>query len=110
MFLNNSHILLLKTKYGLLLFLLFNNFKALNKTPKSSLVSKHIEASTVNFKARFMIQYSNNVLKEITSYLKGSKVNAYKGIGLSIDQIKHCLIFRNQQQNLKTVKNMLILK
>ncbi|WP_031505555.1 class I SAM-dependent DNA methyltransferase [Borreliella garinii] len=46
------------------------------KTPASS------------FKAKFMIQSSDNILKEIVSDLKDNKDNPYKGIELNIDQIK----------------------
>ncbi len=46
------------------------------KTPASS------------FKAKFMIQSSDNILKEITRNLKDDKENAYKGIELNINQIK----------------------
>ncbi|WP_210374344.1 class I SAM-dependent DNA methyltransferase [Borreliella garinii] len=46
------------------------------------------KAPTSNFKAKFMIQSSDNVIKEITSNLKDSKDNAYKGIELDVDQIK----------------------
>ncbi|SCW42235.1 hypothetical protein SAMN02983004_01053, partial [Borreliella japonica] len=47
-----------------------------NKTPTS------------NFKAKFMIQSGDNILKEITRDLKDIKENPYKGIELNIDQIK----------------------
>ncbi|WP_418905170.1 Eco57I restriction-modification methylase domain-containing protein (plasmid) [Borreliella finlandensis] len=43
---------------------------------------------TSNFKAKFMIQNSDNILKEITSNLKDSKNDPYKGIELNINQIK----------------------
>ncbi|MBB6043456.1 Eco57I restriction-modification methylase domain-containing protein (plasmid) [Borreliella yangtzensis] len=43
---------------------------------------------TTNFKAKFMIQRSDNILKEITSNLKDGKKNDYKGIKLNLDQIK----------------------
>ncbi|WNZ72159.1 class I SAM-dependent DNA methyltransferase (plasmid) [Borreliella garinii] len=46
------------------------------------------KAPTSNFKAKFMIQSSDNVIKEITSNLKDSKDNVYKGIELDVDQIK----------------------
>ncbi|SCW42040.1 hypothetical protein SAMN02983004_01043, partial [Borreliella japonica] len=47
-----------------------------NKTPTS------------NFKAKFMIQSGDNILKEITRDLKDIKENPYKGIELNIEQIK----------------------
>ncbi|WP_417903168.1 Eco57I restriction-modification methylase domain-containing protein (plasmid) [Borreliella andersonii] len=47
-----------------------------NKTPTS------------NFKAKFMIQSNDNILKEITSNLKDNKDDPYKGIKLYIEQIK----------------------
>ncbi|WP_418457406.1 Eco57I restriction-modification methylase domain-containing protein [Borreliella andersonii] len=47
-----------------------------NKTPTS------------NFKAKFMIQSNDNILKEITSNLKDNKDDSYKGIKLYIEQIK----------------------
>ncbi|EEH00322.1 conserved hypothetical protein (plasmid) [Borreliella finlandensis] len=43
---------------------------------------------TSNFKAKFMIQSSDDILKEITRDLKNSKDDAYKGIELNINQIK----------------------
>ncbi|WP_418906231.1 Eco57I restriction-modification methylase domain-containing protein (plasmid) [Borreliella tanukii] len=46
------------------------------------------KAPTTNFKAKFMIQSSDNILKEIISDLRDGKNNAYKGIELNIDQIK----------------------
>ncbi|ABH02205.1 type I restriction enzyme R N terminus family protein (plasmid) [Borreliella afzelii PKo] len=48
----------------------------------------NIKASTSSFKAKFMIQSSDNILKEITRDLKDNKDNAYQGIELKIDQIK----------------------
>ncbi|MCD2398396.1 class I SAM-dependent DNA methyltransferase [Borreliella burgdorferi] len=43
---------------------------------------------TSNFKAKFMIQSSDDILKEITRDLKDSKDDAYKGIELNLNQIK----------------------
>ncbi|AHH05837.1 class I SAM-dependent DNA methyltransferase (plasmid) [Borrelia miyamotoi] len=43
---------------------------------------------TSNLKAKFMIQHSDNILKEIVSDLKDNKDDPYKGIELNIDQIK----------------------
>ncbi|MCD2386077.1 class I SAM-dependent DNA methyltransferase [Borreliella burgdorferi] len=43
---------------------------------------------TSNFKAKFMIQSNDNILKEITSNLENNKDNPYKGIKLDIEQIK----------------------
>ncbi len=43
---------------------------------------------TSSFKVKFMIQSSDNMIKEITRDLKDGKNNAYKGIELNIDQIK----------------------
>ncbi|WP_215538876.1 class I SAM-dependent DNA methyltransferase [Borreliella bavariensis] len=43
---------------------------------------------TSSFKAKFMIQGNDNIIKEIASNLKDGKKNAYKGIELDIDQIK----------------------
>ncbi|WP_418906248.1 Eco57I restriction-modification methylase domain-containing protein (plasmid) [Borreliella tanukii] len=43
---------------------------------------------TLSFKAKFMIQSNDNILKEITRDLKDGKDNAYKGIELNINQIK----------------------
>ncbi|WP_420025276.1 Eco57I restriction-modification methylase domain-containing protein (plasmid) [Borreliella yangtzensis] len=43
---------------------------------------------TTNFKAKFMIQNSDNILKEITRDLKDGKNNVYKGIELNIFQVK----------------------
>ncbi|WP_210382424.1 class I SAM-dependent DNA methyltransferase, partial [Borreliella garinii] len=48
----------------------------------------NIKQSTSNFKAKFMIQHGDNILKEIVSDLKDNKDNPYKGIELNIDQIK----------------------
>ncbi|WP_215538164.1 class I SAM-dependent DNA methyltransferase [Borreliella bavariensis] len=48
----------------------------------------NIKVSTSSFKAKFMIQSSDNILKEITRDLKDNKDNAYQGIELKIDQIK----------------------
>ncbi|AJY73058.1 class I SAM-dependent DNA methyltransferase [Borreliella afzelii] len=48
----------------------------------------NIKESTSSFKAKFMIQSGDNLLKEITKDLKDGKGNAYKGIKLNIDQIK----------------------
>ncbi len=48
----------------------------------------NIKESTSSFKAKFMIQSSDNILKEITRDLKDSKDDAYKGIELNINQIK----------------------
>ncbi|WP_419262421.1 Eco57I restriction-modification methylase domain-containing protein, partial [Borreliella afzelii] len=48
----------------------------------------NIKASTSSFKAKFMIQSSDNILKEITRGLKDNKDNAYKGLELNIDQIR----------------------
>ncbi|WP_215537563.1 class I SAM-dependent DNA methyltransferase [Borreliella bavariensis] len=48
----------------------------------------NIKESTSNFKAKFMIQHSNNILKEIVSALKDNKDDPYKGVELNIDQIK----------------------
>nr|AAU86145.1 hypothetical protein BGP294 [Borreliella bavariensis PBi] len=44
--------------------------------------------STSSFKAKFMIQGNDNIIKEMASNLKDGKKNAYKGIELDIDQIK----------------------
>ncbi|AJY73041.1 class I SAM-dependent DNA methyltransferase [Borreliella afzelii] len=44
--------------------------------------------STSIFKAKFMIQSSDNILKAITRDLKDNKDDPYKGIELNIDQIK----------------------
>ncbi|EEH00937.1 conserved hypothetical protein [Borreliella finlandensis] len=38
-----------------------------------------------NFKAKFMIQGSDNIIKEITSSLKDGKNDPYKGIELNIN-------------------------
>ncbi|SCW42558.1 Type II restriction/modification system, DNA methylase subunit YeeA, partial [Borreliella japonica] len=46
------------------------------------------EAPTTNFKAKFMIQGGDNILKEMTKDLKDGKNNAYKGIELNIAQIR----------------------
>ncbi|WP_418885673.1 Eco57I restriction-modification methylase domain-containing protein [Borreliella tanukii] len=43
---------------------------------------------TSNFKVKFMIQGNDNILKEITGYLRDGKNNPYKGIELNIAQIK----------------------
>ncbi len=43
---------------------------------------------TTNFKAKFMIQVRDNILKEIVSDLKDNKDNPYKGIELKLEQIK----------------------
>ncbi|WNY65417.1 class I SAM-dependent DNA methyltransferase [Borreliella carolinensis] len=48
----------------------------------------NIEESTSNFKAKFMIQSDDNIIKEITDDLKDNKYNPYRGIELNIDQIK----------------------
>ncbi|PRR59227.1 Eco57I restriction-modification methylase domain-containing protein, partial [Borreliella burgdorferi] len=48
----------------------------------------NIKESTSSFKAKFMIQSSDNILKEIIRDLKDSKDDAYKGIELNINQIK----------------------
>ncbi|WP_215536608.1 class I SAM-dependent DNA methyltransferase [Borreliella bavariensis] len=48
----------------------------------------NIKVSTSGFKAKFMIQSNDNILKEITRDLKDNKDNAYQGIELKIDQIK----------------------
>nr|WP_301349793.1 hypothetical protein [Borreliella bissettiae]WKD00294.1 hypothetical protein QIA02_04435 [Borreliella bissettiae] len=47
-----------------------------------------IKESTSSFKAKFMIQSSDNILKEIIRDLKDSKDDAYKGVELNINQIK----------------------
>ncbi|WP_418905335.1 Eco57I restriction-modification methylase domain-containing protein (plasmid) [Borreliella turdi] len=43
---------------------------------------------TTNFKAKFMIKSSDNIIKEITSDLKDNKDDPYKGTELNIGQIK----------------------
>ncbi|AEL19439.1 Type I restriction enzyme R protein (HSDR_N) (plasmid) [Borreliella bissettiae DN127] len=43
---------------------------------------------TSSFKAKFMIQNNDNILKEITKDLKDGKYDPYKGIELNIGQIK----------------------
>ncbi|WP_151074396.1 class I SAM-dependent DNA methyltransferase [Borreliella turdi] len=43
---------------------------------------------TTNFKVKFMIKSSDNIIKEITSDLKDNKDDPYKGIELNIGQIK----------------------
>ncbi|PRQ89775.1 class I SAM-dependent DNA methyltransferase [Borreliella burgdorferi] len=43
---------------------------------------------TSSFKAKFMIQNNDNILKEITKDLKDGKYDAYKGVELNINQIK----------------------
>ncbi|WP_418457434.1 Eco57I restriction-modification methylase domain-containing protein [Borreliella andersonii] len=43
---------------------------------------------TSNFKVKFMIQSSDNIVKEVTINLKNNKNDPYKGIELNIDQIK----------------------
>ncbi|WP_330529122.1 class I SAM-dependent DNA methyltransferase [Borreliella valaisiana] len=43
---------------------------------------------TSSFKAKFMIQSSDNIVKEITKDLKDNKDNVYQGIELNINQIK----------------------
>ncbi|MBB6213707.1 type II restriction/modification system DNA methylase subunit YeeA [Borreliella californiensis] len=48
----------------------------------------NIEKATSSFKAKFMIQSSDNIIKEITRHLKDSKDDPYKGIELNINQIK----------------------
>ncbi|WP_215540825.1 class I SAM-dependent DNA methyltransferase [Borreliella bavariensis] len=48
----------------------------------------NIKVSTSSFKAKFMIQSSDNIVKEITRDLKDNKDNAYKGLELNIDQIR----------------------
>lgn len=48
----------------------------------------NIKVSTSSFKAKFMIQSEDSVIKEITRDLKDNKDNAYQGIELKIDQIK----------------------
>ncbi len=48
----------------------------------------NIKESTSSFKVKFMIQHSDNILKEITRDLKDNKDDPYKGIELNIDQIK----------------------
>lgn len=48
----------------------------------------NIKVSTSSFKAKFMIQSEDSVIKEITRDLKDNKDNAYKGLELNIDQIR----------------------
>ncbi|WP_418905526.1 Eco57I restriction-modification methylase domain-containing protein [Borreliella japonica] len=48
----------------------------------------NIKAPASNFKAKFMIQGSDNILKETTRDLKEGKDDSYKGIELNIDQIR----------------------
>ncbi|WP_419261170.1 Eco57I restriction-modification methylase domain-containing protein [Borreliella afzelii] len=48
----------------------------------------NIKESTSSFKVKFMIQSSENIIKEIASDLKEGNENAYKGIELDIAQIK----------------------
>ncbi|ACN55470.1 type I restriction enzyme r protein (plasmid) [Borreliella burgdorferi WI91-23] len=43
---------------------------------------------TLSFKAKFMIQRDDSIIKEITGDLKGGKDDPYKGIELNIGQIK----------------------
>lgn len=43
---------------------------------------------TSSFKAKFMIQGNNNIIKEIVGDLKDSKDNPYRGIELNINQIR----------------------
>ncbi len=43
---------------------------------------------TKNFKAKFMIQSNDNIIKEMISDLREGKYNAYKGIKLNVEQIK----------------------
>ncbi|QFI15081.1 Eco57I restriction-modification methylase domain-containing protein (plasmid) [Borrelia sp. CA_690] len=59
------------------------------------------KASTANFKAKFMIQNSDNILKEITRDLKNNKENAYKGIELHINQIKKLSPFQESIMEFK---------
>ncbi|OJH14608.1 hypothetical protein ER70_07755, partial (plasmid) [Borreliella bissettiae] len=49
-----------------------------------------------NFKTKFMIQHSDNILKEIVIDLKYNKDNPYKGIEFNIDQIKNYLLLKSQ--------------
>ncbi|WP_215538188.1 class I SAM-dependent DNA methyltransferase [Borreliella bavariensis] len=46
------------------------------------------KSPTSIFKAKFMIQSSDNILKDVTRDLKDNKDDPYKGIELNIDQIK----------------------
>ncbi|WP_418885159.1 Eco57I restriction-modification methylase domain-containing protein [Borreliella carolinensis] len=46
------------------------------------------KAPTSDFKAKFMIQSNDNIIKEITRDLKDDKDDPYKGIELNINQIK----------------------
>ncbi len=46
---------------------------------------------TSSFKAKFMIQSSDNIVKEITKDLKNNKDNVYKGIELNM---KHIFILK----------------
>ncbi|MGF7102140.1 class I SAM-dependent DNA methyltransferase [Borreliella kurtenbachii] len=46
------------------------------------------KAPTSGFKAKFMIQSNDNIIKEITRNLKDGKDDPYKGIELNINQIK----------------------
>ncbi|WP_418909661.1 Eco57I restriction-modification methylase domain-containing protein (plasmid) [Borreliella lanei] len=46
------------------------------------------KTSTLSFKAKFMIQRDDNIIKEIARDLKDGKENPYKGINLDIEQIK----------------------
>lgn len=46
------------------------------------------KASKTNFKAKFMIQNNDNIIKGIVSDFKGNKYNSYRRIELNINQIR----------------------
>ncbi len=64
-------------------------FKDVHSSFKFSIFQlSNTEESTSSFKAKFMIQNDDNIIKEITGDLKDNKYDPYRGIELSIDQIK----------------------
>ncbi|APS99240.1 type I restriction endonuclease subunit R (plasmid) [Borreliella mayonii] len=64
-------------------------FKDVHSSFKFSIFQlSNAEESTSSFKAKFMIQNDDNIIKEITGDLKDNKYDPYRGIELSIDQIK----------------------
>ncbi len=64
-------------------------FKDVHSSFKFSIFQlSNAKESTSSFKAKFMIQNDDNIIKEITGDLKDNKYDPYRGIELSIDQIK----------------------